>query len=60
MATKEIILKIVLSFDKRWAENLTADEISANVRGRLDHCLGFRGEVKKLRVIKSRKKKVGS
>lgn len=44
----QLKLNITIDLDRKWARNLTEDELRAYLQNRLDYCLGFRGKVKKL------------
>ncbi len=56
MKDTEVILKLTLGLDDKWVSNHTPEEVAEYVERRLSHCLGFRGEVKKVRALKERKK----
>ncbi len=44
----QLNFNITLEIDKKWASNLTEEELREYLKNRLDYCLGFRGQVKKL------------
>ncbi len=52
MANKEVSLKVTLSLNEQWASNQTEEEVLSYLRDRLSTSLGFRGEVKKLKLVK--------
>jgi hypothetical protein len=52
MDNNHITFKVTLTLDEEWSSNQSQDEVIAYIRDRLDTTLGFRGEVKKLRVVK--------
>jgi hypothetical protein len=52
LANSEITFRVTLSLDETWANNQTEDEVVGYIRDRLNTSLGFRGEIKRLRVIK--------
>ena len=56
MKTREVRFRITLEIDEKWVSNHTPEEVAEYVERRLSHCLGFRGEVKKVRALKDRKK----
>jgi hypothetical protein len=51
MDNNNITFKVTLTLDEEWSTNQGTDEVVAYIRDRLDTTLGFRGEVKKLRVV---------
>ena len=53
MDSKSITFKATLTLDEEWSTNQSTDDLIAYIRDRLDTTLGFRGEVKRLRVVKS-------
>ena len=52
MANSEMTFRVTLSLDETWANNQTEDEVVGYIRDRLNTSLGFRGEIKRFRVIK--------
>ncbi len=44
----QLNFNITLEIDKKWASNLTEEELREYVERRLNYSLGFRGQVKKL------------
>jgi hypothetical protein len=47
----EITLKATLQLDENWASNQTTEEMVEHLRARLNNSLGFRGQIKKLRLV---------
>lgn len=58
MEKNKITFKATLELDERWASNLTTEEVIDYIKTRINSSLGFRGAVKKFRVIIDRKKKI--
>ena len=52
LANSEMTFRVTLSLDETWANNQTEDEVTGYIRDRLNTSLGFRGEIKRFRVIK--------
>ena len=48
----KIKLNITLELDQKWASRLTKEELTEYLKARLNYCLGFRGEVKKMTPIR--------
>ena len=40
--------KVTILLNKKWASNLEKDELQEYLKVRLNHALGFRGDVKKV------------
>jgi len=51
MDGNHIIAKVTLNLDEKWANNLTPEELTDFLKVRLDHALGFRGHVKKVKAF---------
>jgi hypothetical protein len=51
MSNKEVKLRITLSLDEKWASHLTTDELAEYIKERLNSSLGFRGQVKRFRLL---------
>jgi len=51
MAGIEIRIKATLHLDERWASNQTTEELVEYLRARLNSSLGFRGQIKKLKLV---------
>ena len=51
MENKQITLKVTLEFDEKWASNFTREELLEYLEERLNYSLGFRGEVKRIRIV---------
>ena len=56
MDNYEITFKATLELDGRWASNQTTEELVEYIKTRMNSSLGFRGVVKKFRVVSDRKK----
>jgi hypothetical protein len=52
MDNNHITFKVTIDLDEEWSDNHSVEEVIAYIRDRLDTTLGFRGEVKKFRVVK--------
>ena len=48
---EQITFKVTLDLDKKWASHLTRDELAEYIKERLNSSLGFRGRVKRFRLI---------
>ncbi len=51
MREKGIVFRLTLEIDDKWASNLSRDELIDTVESRLNRGLGFRGRVRRLRII---------
>lgn len=47
-----LIAKVTLDLDGNWASNHTPEELADYLKVRLNHALGFRGHVKKVKAAK--------
>ena len=47
----QITFKVTLDLDKKWASHLTRDELAEYIKERLNSSLGFRGRVKRFRLV---------
>lgn len=52
MADNDMALRVTLELEEEWVKNHDTEEIIDNIQQRVNHSLGFRGRVKKLRIIK--------
>ena len=52
MDTNGIKVSIIIEISKKWADNLTEAELVKFIRAKIDGALGFRGEVKKVKLVK--------
>jgi hypothetical protein len=59
MAGKEIKVELTLRVDPQKYGNLTQEELAEYLRSRLINVLGFRGQLKDLRVLRSTYKDEG-
>ena len=48
---EQITFKVTLDLDKKWASHLTRDELAEYIKERLSSSLGFRGQVKRFRLV---------
>ena len=48
---EQITFKVTLDLDKKWASHLTRDELAEYIKERLNSSLGFRGQVKRFRLV---------
>ena len=51
MENGQLVAKVTLNLDEKWAANLTQEELTEYITTRLNHALGFRGQVKKLKTV---------
>ena len=51
MERRQVIFKVVLELDEKWAAQLTKEELLEYIKERLNSSLGFRGQVKRFRVV---------
>ena len=51
MAGIEIKVKATLQLDEKWAGNQTTEELVEYLKARLNSSLGFRGQIKKLKLV---------
>jgi hypothetical protein len=58
MEKNKITFKVTLELDEKWASNLTTEEIIDYIKTRVNSSLGFKGAVKKFRVVSDRKKQI--
>ena len=56
MDENEITLRITLKLDEKWATNHSEKDLVEHVKHSLNYIMGFRGELKRLSVVGSRKK----
>jgi len=52
----QIKLAVTLALDEKWASHLSREELQEYLTEKLNYSLGFRGEVKKLRVASHSRK----
>lgn len=50
MNKNQIKLAVTLALDEKWASNFSTEELLEYLKEKLNYSLGFRGQVKKLRV----------
>jgi hypothetical protein len=58
MSNSEVTLRVTLMLDEKWASHLTREELAEYIRERLNSSLGFRGQVKRFRLLSDKAKKV--
>ncbi len=51
MSNSEATLRVTLALDEKWASHLTREELAEYIRERLNSSLGFRGQVKRFRLL---------
>jgi hypothetical protein len=51
MGDNEIKVKVTLSLDDKWANNQSKDELAEIIKQRMDYSLGFRGRIKKFKLV---------
>ncbi|UCC60147.1 MAG: hypothetical protein JSV02_10555 [Dehalococcoidia bacterium] len=51
MENKHIAVKVTLNLDEQWVNNHTPEELTDFLKVRLNHALGFRGYVKKVKTV---------
>jgi hypothetical protein len=52
----EVTFEVTLELDEQWASNHTADELIEYVKDRMRSSLGFRGQIKALRNVNTKRK----
>jgi hypothetical protein len=52
----EVTFEVTLALDEKWASHQTADEVTDYIKERMRSSLGFRGQIKKLRVVSKKRK----
>ncbi|MEE9400549.1 MAG: hypothetical protein V3V32_00870 [Dehalococcoidia bacterium] len=60
MSNKEVTLRVTLVLDEKWASHLTRDELAEYVKERLNSSLGFRGQVKRFRLLSDKARRVSA
>ena len=50
MTKNELTLRATLKLDEKWASNFTREELLEYLKEKLNYSLGFRGELKRLRL----------
>jgi len=48
---KQITFNVTLELDNKWVRNMTREELIEYIEARLTSSLGFRGQVKKFKVV---------
>lgn len=48
----ELKIKVTLNVNGKWAASLTPEELDEYIKARLNSSLGFRGQVKKIKVVR--------
>ena len=51
MSNSEVTVRFTLSLDEKWASHLTREELAEYIKERLNSSLGFRGQVKRFRLL---------
>jgi len=55
MDRNKITFRVTLKLDEKWASNYSEEELVEYLEDRLNSSLGFRGEIKRLNVVGTRK-----
>ena len=51
MTKNDLTLRATLELDEKWASNFTGEELLEYLKEKLNYSLGFRGEVKRIRIV---------
>ena len=51
MPNVELRFKVTLELNEKWARNQTTEELVDYIKTRLNSSLGFRGQIKKLKMV---------
>jgi len=51
MTEEKIRVAVTLELDPKWASNQSREGLIDHLRNRLDSSLGFRGQVKRFRIV---------
>lgn len=51
MSNNEVTFRVTLELDEKWASHLTREELAEYIKERLNSSLGFRGQVKRFRLL---------
>ena len=51
MSNNKVTLRVTLELDEKWASHLTREELAEYIKERLNSSLGFRGQVKRFRLL---------
>jgi len=51
MSNSEVTVRVTLQLDEKWASHLTREELAEYIKERLNSSLGFRGQVKRFRLL---------
>ena len=57
MSNSEVTFRLTLTLDEKWASHLTREELAEYIKERLNSSLGFRGQVKRFRLVGDKAKK---
>ena len=57
MESNEVRLRVTLNLDGKWSTLMSEEELTDYLKTRMNSSLGFRGQVKKLKLVKPRAKK---
>ncbi|TET14066.1 MAG: hypothetical protein E3J81_07375 [Dehalococcoidia bacterium] len=60
MSNKEVTLRVTLVLDEKWASHLTRGELAEYIKERLNSSLGFRGQVKRFRLLGDKARRVSA
>jgi len=51
MSNNKVTRRVTLELDEKWASHLTREELAEYIKERLNSSLGFRGQVKRFRLV---------
>ena len=51
MSNNKVTFRVTLELDEKWASHLTREELAEYIRERLNSSLGFRGQVKRFKLV---------
>ena len=54
MSNSEVSITMTLKLDEEWSQHQDEDELVDYLRARIDSSLGFRGRIKRLRLVAKR------
>jgi hypothetical protein len=57
MSNNEVTLRVTLRLDEKWASHLTREELAEYIKERLNSSLGFRGQVRRFRLLGDKAKR---
>ncbi len=60
MSNNKVTFRVTLELDEKWASHLTREELAEYIRERLNSSLGFRGQVKRFRLLGDKARRVSA